>query len=162
MPPEISLPIDRPGIERLIPHRSPFLYLDRIVRVDADGATAELLVAGSEPFVLGHYPGNPIMPGVLILESIFQTGAWFLAHRLEIERQPTASSSPTTADGVPVLTRIGGAKFKRIVRPGDTLRLDVRLVERIANAFVMAGKATGPAGMAASVDFTCALLASVS
>ena len=65
-------------VTRTIPHRPPFLFVDTIVSVDADKAVCERTIDGDEFYFAGHYPGNPIMPGVLISEALFQTGAILL------------------------------------------------------------------------------------
>jgi 3-hydroxyacyl-[acyl-carrier-protein] dehydratase len=78
----------------------------------------------------GHYPGNPIMPGVLLCESVFQTAACFLSKKLSAEAK----------DGrTPVLSRIQDAKFKQIVRPGDTLTIQTELVETLQTFYFMKG-----------------------
>ena len=69
-------------IHRRIPHRKPFLFIDEIVEISENGAVARLTVSPELPFFEGHYPGNPIMPGVLLCESVFQTGAIYLAEKL--------------------------------------------------------------------------------
>ena len=89
-------------IYRRIPHRPPFLFIDEIIEITKDGAKASLSIKKEFPFFEGHYPGNPIMPGVLLCESVFQTGAIFLADLLE--------SQALTDDKVtPVLSRIRDA-----------------------------------------------------
>ena len=74
-------------IHRRIPHRPPFLFIDKIIDIAETGATASLSVRADLPFFEGHYPGNPIMPGVLLCESVFQTGAIFLADYLKNQSQ---------------------------------------------------------------------------
>ena len=97
-----------------IPHRPPFLFLDRIDEIRADGATCSRTFRADEPFYSGHYPGNPITPGVLLCESVFQAGAIFLTKKLQ-----SAGGAP--AGKTPVLCRIEEAKFKGMVQPGDTV-----------------------------------------
>ncbi|MCS6889677.1 MAG: 3-hydroxyacyl-ACP dehydratase FabZ [Chloroflexus sp.] len=103
-------------IMALIPHRYPFLLVDRIVELEPGvRAVGEKLVSANEPYFQGHFPGNPIMPGVLILEALAQTGA------------VAALSLPENAGKLVLFAGIDGARFKRVVRPGDTLRLEVQL-----------------------------------
>lgn len=109
--------IDIERILNLLPHRYPFLMIDRIVEIDGDNSAVGIKnVSINEPHFQGHFPGRPVMPGVLILEAMAQTaGAICIA---AAERQPSPS--------VVYLTSIDGAKFRRPVVPGDTLRIHVR------------------------------------
>ncbi|WP_298815907.1 3-hydroxyacyl-ACP dehydratase FabZ [Chloroflexus sp.] len=103
-------------IMALIPHRYPFLLVDRIVELEPGvRAVGEKLVSANEPYFQGHFPGNPIMPGVLILEALAQTGA------------VAALSQPEHAGKLALFAGVDSARFKRVVRPGDTLRLEVQL-----------------------------------
>lgn len=103
-------------IMSLIPHRYPFLLVDRIMELEPGvRAVGEKLVSANEPYFQGHFPGNPIMPGVLILEALAQTGA------------VAALSAPENTGKLVLFAGIDGARFKRVVRPGDTLRLEVQL-----------------------------------
>jgi 3-hydroxyacyl-[acyl-carrier-protein] dehydratase len=103
-------------IMEIIPHRPPFLLVDRIVELEAGvRAVGEKLVTMNEPQFLGHFPGNPIMPGVLIVEALAQTGAVALL------------SMPEHSGKLVLFAGIDGVRFKRIVRPGDTIRLEVTL-----------------------------------
>ena len=114
-----------------IPHRPPFLFVDKIVEITDTAIKTTKEISPEESFFKGHYPGNPIMPGVLICESIFQTGAVLLSNIIT-----------DISEGTPVLTRISNGKFKNIVRPGATLEIEVEVVERVSNAFFMKGKAS--------------------
>jgi 3-hydroxyacyl-[acyl-carrier-protein] dehydratase len=117
-------------IYSLIPHREPFFFVDRVVSTTDTGVVAELFVDPEWACFRGHYPGNPIMPGVLLCESVFQTAACFLSKKLGAEAR----------DGkTPVLSRIQDAKFKQIVRPGDTLRIQAELVEILQTFYFMKG-----------------------
>ncbi len=99
-----------------IPHRPPFLFVDRIVELGATKIKTSKEIKPDEPVFAGHYPGQPIMPGALICESIFQTGAILLSKIMG-----------GMGEGIPVLTRINNAKFKSIVRPeATTLRVRLR------------------------------------
>jgi 3-hydroxyacyl-[acyl-carrier-protein] dehydratase len=103
-------------IMAIIPHRYPFLLIDRILELEPGvHAVGEKLVTANEPQFQGHFPGNPIMPGVLIVEALAQTGA------------VAALSLPDNAGKLALFAGIDGVRFKRIVRPGDTLRLEVRM-----------------------------------
>ena len=90
-------------IHRRIPHRPPFLFIDEIIDISKEGAEASLTVRPDFPFFEGHYPGNPIMPGVLLCESVFQTGAVFLADLLGEETLVDETATPfCPASGMPV------------------------------------------------------------
>lgn len=105
-------------IEKVIPHRYPFLYIDRIVSLEP-GAKAVAIknVTANEPFFQGHFPGNHVMPGVIIVEAMAQTGAFALLS-LEANQGKTAY--------------FGGIKkmrFRKKVLPGDTLRLETTIIK---------------------------------
>jgi 3-hydroxyacyl-[acyl-carrier-protein] dehydratase len=111
-------------IEALIPHRWPFLLVDRIVEYDADAKriVGQKAVTASEWFFAGHFPGLPVMPGVLQVEALAQTMAVYVAKQ------------PGFGDRIGLFAGIDGARFKRIVSPGDVLRLEVTM-ERLGSRF---------------------------
>ncbi len=138
-----------------IPHRPPFLWVDTIISFDAKTIVTEKFIDPDLDFFKGHYPDYPIMPGVLLCEAVFQTGALFMARMLkESGHTPEESCGHT-----PVLTRIRGAKFKRVVKPGDTIRMHVTLDENIGNAWFFKGKVLVDNKTAVTVDFGCAITA---
>ena len=104
-------------IERLIPHRHPFLLVDRIVEYDADAKriVGEKGVTSTEWYFAGHFPGLPVMPGVLQVEALAQTMAVYVAKQ------------PGFGDRIGLFAGIDDVRFKRIVAPGDTLRLEVTM-----------------------------------
>jgi 3-hydroxyacyl-[acyl-carrier-protein] dehydratase len=143
------------GITRDIPHRPPFLFVDDIVS-EADGAlTARLRVRPEFDFFRGHYPGNPIMPGVLVSEAVFQAGCALLSRLQAREAAGAAAGAPA---GVPVLARIENARFRSIVRPGDELSIDVRLRDRLSGFFFLAGTARVGTRKVMTVDFAVGLV----
>jgi len=115
----------RTAIEALIPHRDPFLFVDRIVEQMTDRIVAEWDVAADFFAFRGHYPDFPVLPGVLISEFAFQSAACLFSSEAQPSVVPRA---------VPVLTKIEDARFRRIVRPGETLRAQVDVVERVGPA----------------------------
>jgi len=123
----------REEILSLLPHRDPFLFVDRIVERKDHTITCEWDITPELDCFRGHYPGQPILPGVLISEFVFQSGALLI-----YGSEPEHPDDP----GAPVLTRIEDARFKRIVRPGVTLRVEVKLEERLANARYLSAKVT--------------------
>ena len=138
-------------ILQAIPHRPPFLFVDEVVEQDETSLTAKRYVPETEAFFQGHYPGNPIMPGVLISEAVFQTGAIFLTRLLagELEADP---------DMVPVLTKITDARFKSIVRPKDTLLITVTFKEKMGRFIFMDGSVKTEDGRRVmTVSFSVAL-----
>ena len=138
-------------ILQAIPHRPPFLFVDEVVEQSVDSLTAKKHVDASEAFFEGHYPGNPIMPGVLISEAVFQTGAILLTRLLAEE--PEGDS-----DMVPVLTKIVDARFRSIVRPGDDLYITVKLKEKAGRFIFMAGGVkNGEGKRVMNVTFSVAL-----
>jgi len=141
-----------PDIYTAIPHRPPFLWVDSVISFDAMTIVTEKFIDPGLDIFKGHYPGHPIMPGVLLCEAVFQTGALFMA-MLEQEAGIPGRGGKKT----PVLTRIKGAKFKREVKPGDTIRMHVTLDENIGNAWFFKGKVVVGAKTAVKVEFGCAL-----
>jgi len=134
-----------------IPHRPPFLFLDRIDEVRADGATCSRTFRADEPFYSGHYPGNPITPGVLLCESVFQAGAIFLTKKLQSEGGAPAGKTP-------VLCRIEEAKFKGMVKPGDTVSIEVKLVETLQQFHFMTGTVRRDGKAVLTIRFALALV----
>jgi 3-hydroxyacyl-[acyl-carrier-protein] dehydratase len=138
-------------IHRRIPHRPPFLFIDKIIEITNTGAKASLTIKPDFSFFEGHYPGNPIMPGVLLCESVFQTGAIFLADYLSDE-------SLTDENITPVLSRIRDARFKRMVKPGDTLEISVTLGEKMGQFFNMSGEIRKERKVALTISYALAMV----
>lgn len=143
--------IDLEGIKALIPHRPPFLLIDEVVSYDRDHLIARRQVRADEPYFEGHYPGNPIMPGVLISEAIFQAASVFMAKRLEGEADDFSQATP-------VLARIIDARFKQMVKPGDTLDLEVSFKESISRFHFLRGSAKRDGKVVATVEFALAMV----
>jgi 3-hydroxyacyl-[acyl-carrier-protein] dehydratase len=132
-------------ILRAIPHRDPFLLVDEIVEQTDSRIVCAKTFSGREEFFVGHYPGYPLVPGVLLCEAAMQAGAVLLARHL-------AAGPP---DRIPVATRMNDVRFKRMVRPGETIRMEVELVERLANAFFLKAKSTVDGKVAVRFEFAC-------
>jgi 3-hydroxyacyl-[acyl-carrier-protein] dehydratase len=126
-----------PDVLQAIPHRPPFLFVDRILEEHADRIIAERTIRSDEQYFQGHYPNNPIMPGVLLCESIFQTGAILLSHRLQDNTMNNESSVATSK--TPVLARILEAKFKSMVRPGDVIQIEAQYIESMGHFHKLKG-----------------------
>lgn len=132
-----------------IPHRPPFLFVDEVVEVAERRVRARRTFRADEQFFQGHYPDRPIVPGVLLCEAIFQTGALLVGLILMPEGAPGK---------LPVLTRVREAKFRRAVSPGETVDLEVEFLEQVANVFVFKGRARVGDKDAVRVEFACALV----
>ena len=139
-------------IKKLIPHRPPFLFVDKIIEVSEEGAKTSLILKSDMPFFEGHYPGNPIMPGVLLSESVFQTGAIYLS------KQVIGSDELTSDDVTPVLSRIRDARFKRMVKPGDELVISVFMVDKVGQFFNLRGEISNGEKTVMTVSFALALV----
>ena len=108
--------IDASAIQRILPHRYPFLLVDRIIElIPLRRAVGIKQVTVNEPFFQGHFPGYPIMPGVLIVEAMAQVGG------------VAVISAPEHHDKLALFAGIDKVRFKRQVKPGDTLRIEVEL-----------------------------------
>ncbi|MDP2846966.1 MAG: 3-hydroxyacyl-ACP dehydratase FabZ [Humidesulfovibrio sp.] len=136
-------------IMEMLPHRYPFLLVDRVLEFESGvRAKAYKNVTFNESFFQGHFPGQPIMPGVLILEALAQTGAVFVAKSLEMN----------TGEKLFLFTGIDGAKFRRPVVPGDQLMLEAVVVRRKMNIWKMQGIATVDGERVAEGVFSAAVV----
>ncbi len=132
-------------IQSLIPHRKPMLLVDEVIDQTDKRIVCRKTFSSEDFFLQGHFPGFPLVPGVILCECCLQSGAILL-------------SQFTPKDGsVPVATRIDGAKFKRMVRPGETIEIDVTLNEIVSTAYFMTGKVTVDGKLAARLDFACSV-----
>ena len=132
-------------IKKLIPHRPPFLWVDRIISCTETIIETEKDIPIDHEVFSGHYPGSPITPGVLLCEAIFQSGALLMAN----------SADNQSIDLVPVLTRITNAKFKRGVFPGDSTQIKVTLIEVVANVSFLKGTLKVSGKIAVQAEFAC-------
>ncbi len=136
--------LDIQQIRKHLPHRYPFLLLDRIVHVDSgDSLTAIKNVTINEPFFTGHFPHQPVMPGVLIVEAMAQACAVLASSGLD---------SPANERRMYYFTGIDKARFKRPVEPGDQLYIKVRILRRIKNMWRCTGVATVDDALCCSAD----------
>lgn len=138
--------MSRAQIEAAIPHRDPFLLLDEIVTWESQRIVCRKTFAANEFYFQGHYPGFPITPGVLLCEAGMQAGAVLLSKIIEPNRA-----------GVPVAARLNDVRFKRMVRPGETIEIEAELVERLAEAYFLKAKITCGGQLAARFEFAVTL-----
>ncbi|MDR3631795.1 MAG: 3-hydroxyacyl-ACP dehydratase FabZ [Desulfocapsaceae bacterium] len=137
-------------ITALIPHREPFLWVDRIVATTDRSIVTEKDIPADLDVFKGHYPDHPILPGVLLCEAVFQTGALLSA-------QMDSGNTPQGQDRMPVVTRIGGARFKRPVLPGDTIRMNVELTETVSSVCFYKGTVRVNDKVALKIEFATTL-----
>jgi 3-hydroxyacyl-[acyl-carrier-protein] dehydratase len=130
----------------LIPHRPPFLFVDAIAARGERWIETTWLARADLELFRGHYPGEPLLPGVLICEHAIQSGALLLA----------LEGAAAKAAGVPVLTRIGDARFRRAVRPGESLSTRVEREESAGNARRLVAQVRVGQAKVARIEFTVA------
>lgn len=141
--------LDIEGIQRLLPHRPPFLLVDRVVEFEADRRLVALKgVTMNEPFFQGHFPGKPVMPGVLILEALAQAAALLATLSLTPEE---------VSDKITYLMGIDGARFRRPVVPGDRLELVVEVTKHKGAVWKQRGVAKVDGQVAAEAEFMAML-----
>lgn len=140
--------LDINDILRILPHRYPFLLIDRVIELTRkERIVAIKNVTANEPFFLGHFPNMPIMPGVLIVEAIAQAGGALLLTEVDDRH-----------DKLMVFTGIERARFRRPVVPGDQLRIEVEVKAWRMTAVRMAGRAFVGDKRAAEATVTCQLI----
>ena len=133
-------------VEKLIPHRRPFLFVDEIISHEGESLTARRTWRAEEDFYQGHYPGAPITPGVLLCESVFQTGALLMAKLM-------SGAEPT---GVPLLTKVTDVRFRVPVYPGDTTTVEVRRKETLGDFHFLTGTMKNGDKRVLSLEFSVA------
>lgn len=135
-------------ILNFLPHRYPFLLIDRIIELDlGKSVTALKNVTMNESFFTGHFPSRPVMPGVLMLEAMAQAGG-VLAYK---------TTNCTPADGTLFyFAGIDNARFRRVVEPGDQLRLEIKVLRSKRDVWVMEGEAYVGDELACSAEFMSA------
>jgi len=138
---------DAAAIKRIIPHRYPFLMLDRIIELERRTRIVGIKqVTLNEPFFQGHFPGHPVMPGVLQIEALAQAGA--VLAMIEFDDESAK---------LPLFSGINGARFRRPVVPGDTLRLEVTALRAGTKLQKMRGVASVDGNITAEAEILCVI-----
>jgi beta-hydroxyacyl-ACP dehydratase FabZ len=138
--------MDIAAIEKLLPHRYPFLLVDRVIELSDDKIVAIKNVTINEPFFPGHFPGHPIMPGVLLIEAMAQAGGILALRALE-------SKGAVPSEHVIYFMGIDKAKFRKPVVPGDRVHLEVVPLRKGGAIWKMAGKAIVDGTLVAEAEF---------
>ena len=133
-------------IRDILPHRYPFLLVDRIEELEPERVVGIKNVTSNEPFFTGHFPDFPVMPGVLIIEAMAQTAGVLVL-----------KSIPDRHSKLVLLVAVENARFRKPVVPGDVLRMEMKVIKRKATVAKMAGVATVNGAVAAEVEVMCKL-----
>ena len=140
--------LDLSQIKRMIPHRYPFLFVDRVVEIRENGLTGIKNVSANEAYFQGHFPDYPVMPGVLQIEALAQASALLVLHKYKLENKPLYFMS------------IDKVKFRSQVVPGDVLHLEVEMlrfggkISKCKGRALVNGKVSAEAEMTAMIDYS--------
>lgn len=136
--------MNREEIKKIIPHREPMLLVDTAERVDENSARGTYKVRGDEFFLQGHFPGNPVVPGVILCEIMAQTAAVLLADK---------------AEGMtPFFTSLDKVRFKNPVKPLDTLDIEVSIIKSRGAFYFAEGKGSVAGKLCCKAEFSFALI----
>jgi beta-hydroxyacyl-ACP dehydratase FabZ len=138
--------LDIDAIRDILPHRYPFLLVDRIEELEPERIVGIKNVTANEPFFPGHFPEFPVMPGVLIVEAMAQVAGVLVLKQIEDRKSKLV-----------LLAGVDGAKFRRPVRPGDQLRIEMKVLRQKATMVKVAGTATVDGVTVAEAEMLCVL-----
>jgi beta-hydroxyacyl-ACP dehydratase FabZ len=138
--------LDIDAIREILPHRYPFLLVDRIEELEAERVVGIKNVTVNEPFFAGHFPDYPVMPGVLIIEAMAQVAGVLVL-----------SGIPDRKSKLVLLAGVDGAKFRKPVRPGDQLRMEMKILRARASMAKVSGIATVDGTVVAEAEMLCVL-----
>jgi 3-hydroxyacyl-[acyl-carrier-protein] dehydratase len=138
--------MDIQWIREILPHRYPFLLVDRIDELEPDRIVGIKNVTINEPFFVGHFPDFPVMPGVMIIESMAQVAGVLVLSQIEDRKTKLV-----------LLASIEEAKFRKPVRPGDQLRIEMKVLKRKSTIAKMSGAATVNGVVVAEATMLCKL-----
>ncbi|GHT41112.1 beta-hydroxyacyl-ACP dehydratase [Planctomycetales bacterium] len=135
-------------VKAAIPHREPFLFIDEVVSCDDEKIVCKKTFTGEEFFFKGHYPGFPVVPGVLQCEAALQAGAILLTRIFEDDK---------IGNRLPVVAKLGEIRFKQMIQPGDTIFLEVKYKNKMSSVYFLHAKVLKDGKTAVQFDFACAL-----
>ncbi|HUI55831.1 MAG TPA: 3-hydroxyacyl-ACP dehydratase FabZ [Bryobacteraceae bacterium] len=138
--------LDINEIRDILPHRYPFLLVDRIIELEPERVVGIKNVTSNEPFFQGHFPDFPVMPGVLIIEAMAQAAGVLVLKTIEDRHNKLV-----------LLVAVENARFRKPVVPGDTLRMEMKVIKRKASVAKMAGVATVDGHVVAEAEVMCKL-----
>ncbi len=138
--------LDIDAIREILPHRYPFLLVDRIEELETERVVGIKNVTFNEPFFAGHFPDYPVMPGVLIIEAMAQVAGVLVL-----------SGIPDRKNKLVLLAGVDGAKFRKPVRPGDQLRMEMKVLRSRATMAKVSGTATVDGVVVAEAEILCVL-----
>jgi beta-hydroxyacyl-ACP dehydratase FabZ len=138
--------LDIDAIREILPHRYPFLLVDRIEELDAERVVGIKNVTVNEPFFAGHFPDYPVMPGVLIIEAMAQVAGVLVLNGIADRKSKLV-----------LLAGVDGAKFRKPVRPGDQLRMEMKVLRSRASMAKVSGTATVDGAVVAEAEILCVL-----
>jgi len=144
----VTLPVDAEQIAAILPHRYPFLLVDRVVELTPGQSIVAIKnVTLNEPFFQGHFPGHPVMPGVLIVEALAQASGLLIG---------LSGTMTDKEDRIFYLAKVDNARFLKPVVPGDQLRLEVQLKRRLRSMGIFTACARVDGADAATCELMCA------
>jgi len=126
---------EKAEIYAAIPHREPFLFVDKVLERNDEKIVTERTFTEDEYFFAGHYPGSPIVPGVILCEAAMQSGAILLAEKLQ--KVETVDGEAVVKKKLPVVVKMTDIRFRQVVRPGDTVRMTAELEFHTSMAYQM-------------------------
>ena len=145
----ITMPVTIEQIQELLPHRYPFLLVDRVIEIVPDVSVVALKnVSINEPFFQGHFPGHPVMPGVLIVEAMAQTAG--------LLTQISSRMKGNTGSPLFYLVKVDNARFSAVVAPGDQLRIEVSLKRLMRGMGIFVARTLVDGKEVASCELMCA------